>query len=581
MRTLLRSLLVIGALAATSQAQLVVTNMSATGGTNLNTIKPYLRVQNQGTTAVDLSKTTLDYLIYESGLQASSLVAEVYYISIGSAANLTVSISNIPLQQDGSRQANLRIRLGFLSGQLPAGQTIEIQWGLHQQAYQYLFNESDDWSFTLANGQWNLDTRVAIGTSGTSTSGLSMSWKGILPALPASGTAGDVIRSQAQAASFVYDGTSWVLLAENGKVGAMGPQGSAGLQGPAGIPGAAGATGATGPQGPAGTSGTVDVTTLQSQITSLQTAMSALTALVQQGGGSTPVNLTLDPPLISPAGGVFALPQTVTITSLASGTSIYYTTDGSNPSTFSNQYSGSGILVGSEKVIKAIAVKPGFVTSTPSSATFAIADANDHGDLWNSAIAYGAVMDSRDGQIYRTVQIGSQTWMAQNLNYAGSGTVLGACYDNSPQNCAMYGRMYDWVTAMDIPASFNSTFWSGSDLLHRGICPDGWHVPSDGEWTTMQNVVDATNRTAATKLKSTNGWISNTGTDTYGFRALPGGDVLGTYFDGVGNYGMWWTSTENVATNAWIRNLDNVNTGVNRTYDDVKVSGYSLRCTKD
>ena len=95
MRALLCSLLATAGLAATSQAQLVVTNLSATGGTNLNTIKPYLRVQNQGTSAVDLSKTTLDYLIYETGVQASSLVADCYYTTVSSCAAFTTDIASI------------------------------------------------------------------------------------------------------------------------------------------------------------------------------------------------------------------------------------------------------------------------------------------------------------------------------------------------------------------------------------------------------------------------------------------------------------------------------------------------------
>src|ERR1035437_3883604 len=159
---------------------------------------------------------------------------------------------------------------------------------------------------------------------------------------------------------------------------------------------------------------------------------------------------------------------------------------------------------------------------------------------WNTSITYGTLTDSRDSKSYKTLVIGTQTWMAENLNYAGTGTTVGVCYNSRADSCAKYGRLYTWAEAMA-----GSTSSSASPSGVQGVCPTGWHVPSDAEWTTMQTVVDPTNTTDGTKLKSTSGWNSSgNGTDTYGFRALPGGGIVGGASDMVGSYGGWWSATE-------------------------------------
>jgi len=126
--------------------------------------------------------------------------------------------------------------------------------------------------------------------------------------------------------------------------------------------------------------------------------------------------------------------------------------------------------------------------------------------------------DSRDGISYKMVTIGSQTWMAENLNY----DVPNVTNDGCSYNDCSYGRMYSWSTIMNgSPGS--SAIPSGV----QGICPVGWHVPSDWEWEILQDNVGG-NETAGTKLKSTSGWNNNgNGTDEYGFSALPA-DPYGT-----------------------------------------------------
>jgi uncharacterized protein (TIGR02145 family) len=127
-----------------------------------------------------------------------------------------------------------------------------------------------------------------------------------------------------------------------------------------------------------------------------------------------------------------------------------------------------------------------------------------------------AFKDSRDGKTYKKVTIGTQTWMAENLNYAANNSV---CYGNSAENCAEYSRLYNWATA-------------------KTACPTGWHLPSDDEWTMLTDNVGGS-KTAGTKLKSAEGWNKDgNGTDDYGFSALPGGSgSSGGGFDDAGDYG--------------------------------------------
>ena len=103
---------------------------------------------------------------------------------------------------------------------------------------------------------------------------------------------------------------------------------------------------------------------------------------------------------------------------------------------------------------------------------------DDHRTPWNALITYGSVVDSRDRQVYRTVKIGSQKWMGENLNYAGTITPVGVCYDGDTANCHVYGRLYTWTEVMGVPSTYDTTLLNAK-LPSQGICPTGWHVPSD------------------------------------------------------------------------------------------------------
>ncbi|MCL2284464.1 MAG: fibrobacter succinogenes major paralogous domain-containing protein [Fibromonadales bacterium] len=190
--------------------------------------------------------------------------------------------------------------------------------------------------------------------------------------------------------------------------------------------------------------------------------------------------------------------------------------------------------------------------------------------------------DSRDGSAYDTVRIGTQTWMAENLNYNANGS---RCYSNLKSNCDTYGRLYDWAAAMGLNLSCNSSACASQvSSKHRGICPSGWHVPSDAEWTTLTDFVGGAS-TAGTKLKATSGWYTISGyiagTDDYGFSALPGGggDSGGSFYS-VGNSGYWWSASGFNSDYAYHRYMyyDYENVG---RQDYYKSDLFAVRCLKD
>jgi uncharacterized protein (TIGR02145 family) len=201
---------------------------------------------------------------------------------------------------------------------------------------------------------------------------------------------------------------------------------------------------------------------------------------------------------------------------------------------------------------------------------------------------YGSV--SYEGKTYKTVVIGTQTWMNSNLNYDPK-TGKTKCYaqgrgngeddwltpEAAQVNCEKYGRLYDWATAMNLPATCNTT--SCEDQVRttnrRGICPEGWHIPSLEEWNTLRTFIEDEifenyededfGWGVATKLKALSGWKeSNTadhGVDSYGFSAIASGycvnceqlsDATGYYAGSNRNETQsdtreeahWWSSTE-------------------------------------
>lgn len=206
--------------------------------------------------------------------------------------------------------------------------------------------------------------------------------------------------------------------------------------------------------------------------------------------------------------------------------------------------------------------------------------------------------DSRDGNVYRTVTIGSQVWMAENLRflpyvndplngspvearyyvYAYTGTDAEAARKTT--GYTTYGVLYNWPAAASGAGASNST--SGHV---RGACPDGWHLPSDQEWTELIDFLRGEGHTGSecTVLKAVRGWENNgNGTDDYGFSALPGGGRYSLFdsFNGLGKSARYWSSTEASDTTAWYRTLGYRNNEV-YNLDTDKELGFSVRCIKD
>lgn len=219
--------------------------------------------------------------------------------------------------------------------------------------------------------------------------------------------------------------------------------------------------------------------------------------------------------------------------------------------------------------------------------TFQLADIDSITyDTTAIATCPATVTDSRDNEVYAVVAIGNQCWMAENLRYDVPG-VFGASDTINPTSpSTTYGRLYDWATAMN-GASSSSSNPSGV----QGICPSGWHLPSDAEWNEMEMALGmAAADTAATgwrgsdhgtKMKSTTGWNSSgNGTNASGFNAFPAGYYGMGSFSSLGVIAYFWSSTETSPTLAWYRSLRNVYTGVFRVSSN-KTNGFSCRCVKD
>ena len=205
------------------------------------------------------------------------------------------------------------------------------------------------------------------------------------------------------------------------------------------------------------------------------------------------------------------------------------------------------------------------------------------------------IFDARDGNIYKTVKIGDQIWMAENLKYLPEVVGPGISYDphkwpepnpypyyyvygysgevvadaKATDNYKTYGVLYNWPAALD-------------------ACPDGWHLPTDKEWADLTTEV-GDNPGSKLKETGTNHWIWNwwqdSATNSSGFTALPGGILTNSSFSNMGVNGFWWTSSESSDSsdsNAWYRYMSNSGPGVERGNSWIaKSNGASVRCVKD
>ena len=187
---------------------------------------------------------------------------------------------------------------------------------------------------------------------------------------------------------------------------------------------------------------------------------------------------------------------------------------------------------------------------------------------------------------FNSVKIGNQIWMTENLNverFRNGDAILEAktaeewkaagntkrpawCYyHNDPKNGDKYGKLYNWYAVKDT----------------RGLAPAGWHVPSDAEWTVLSTFLGGDNL-AGIKMKSTTGWNDNgNGTKSSGFSGLPGGCRYSSgYFPSVGEYGYWWSASEDDGSDAWYRGLASYSSLLDRV-NSSEYFGFSVRCVED
>jgi uncharacterized protein (TIGR02145 family) len=222
----------------------------------------------------------------------------------------------------------------------------------------------------------------------------------------------------------------------------------------------------------------------------------------------------------------------------------------------------------------------------------------------NPNINYGTMTDERDGKVYRTVKIGDQIWMAENLDFdpgqGGSGEDKydwSWCFDNDPKKCDVAGRLYTWAAAIDSVKLANDAnapqvcgYGRKCNLPAKvqGVCPPDWHLPTQAEWDTLFLSVGIP---VGKALKSQSGWFvinsgnfffNGNGTDEFGFCALPVGWGDREGFHDASHFAEFWSSTEDTdrdwAYNAHVKNYED------EAYVDLptrKDVGTSVRCLKD
>ncbi len=224
----------------------------------------------------------------------------------------------------------------------------------------------------------------------------------------------------------------------------------------------------------------------------------------------------------------------------------------------------------------------------------------------NPNINYGEMTDSRDGQVYKTVKIGNQTWMAQNLNYADSvktPSLVGrtGCYVVDDPDCKWSGRGYSWAAAIDsmalandsvnpVMCGYNRSCSFTSQV--RGICPEGWHLPDTTEWNNLFAAVGG-REVAGLHLKAKMGWHGDSnGVDDFGFSAIATDFSVDVYGDRVyGHHTNFWSSVENGLAKSATAYLGAASEAASisaespkyagSTLNGQRYAGYMIRCLKD
>ncbi len=274
--------------------------------------------------------------------------------------------------------------------------------------------------------------------------------------------------------------------------------------------------------------------------------------------------------------------------------SSFSSSSGSEPNSSSSSKPEDGVQSSSSSAPPEISSSSGEISSSsssapPTSSSGCTASENTQTHYCSSGVMkeYGSV--NYEGKTYKTVVIGTQTWMAENLNYnpqkgyskcygegGGNGADEWLLPEAAQVNCEKYGRLYDWATAMNLSAGCNTSSCGDQVLANnnRGICPEGWHIPTIEEWNTLRDLIEQEifdnyedidfGWDVGTKLKAISGWkesnVTDYGVDGYGFAAIASGYCVNceSLSDGSGYYAgcnkdlngdtreeaHWWSSSE-------------------------------------
>ena len=229
--------------------------------------------------------------------------------------------------------------------------------------------------------------------------------------------------------------------------------------------------------------------------------------------------------------------------------------------------------------------------------TFAIWGINDEQSTGLSYIRTGG-LNIKDGSDYvekgnnianyrPPVPIGDQIWMAENLDYKVAGS---KCYYDNDSFCTKFGRLYTWAAAMDIDTRYNNERWGESDVNHKGLCPNGWHIPTEEDLDKLVSHAENSKgcysgSSCSQYLKATSGWFSSSGNkDSFGFSAMGGGRVDDDgSFEDIGETGYWWFASDNGTRAGGIaHSWDSENFGGGGWQDDTDKNEYhSIRCLKN
>ena len=279
-----------------------------------------------------------------------------------------------------------------------------------------------------------------------------------------------------------------------------------------------------------------------------------------------------------------------------------HTTDGGGMGSFTSNI--TGLAANTTYYVRAYATNSAG-TAYGEEVTFTTLSAGGTAVIDEKSCPEAQTVTDHEGNVYATVQIGDQCWMKENMRatkYSDGTSITQASvtqadmstrYYYDPGQAANYGYLYNWPAAKG-PSSVSAN--------NQGICPTGWHVPSDGEWTQLvqyvggqSNYLCSNNSSYIAKaLASTTGWASSTNqcavgntpasNNATGFSAVPAGRHYGSSFDRSGSYAYFWSSTERNSSIAYYRSLDYNTASVNSNYNvnyDRKSDGYSVRCLRD